>query len=241
MFSKINLLRRPHFLACLLLLFQLGRERWDLCWGRDTRKKIWTWKLNPLTSYLFVNYLDQFLSCYELPLSSEQSRPRLLRGKAWIIQLLSVTCLYPAAKMDEDDVPLSLHLHLLAHSTLKWRMQSVTPFSFVDYFLHKINGSIPGPCELVPVDQFLEFKPFEIAPAVAVSVSNKSKSLDFNNALSCSPHVENGKSIGSVSSVPQSPIRVLDSPCLSYKNDDKTVGSCSSSHTSPTSKNWKLN
>ncbi|KAL4205546.1 hypothetical protein AMTRI_Chr01g115160 [Amborella trichopoda] len=99
-------------------------------------------------------------------------------------------------------------------------MQSVTPFSFVDYFLHKINGSIPGPCELVSIDH----------------LSEESKSLDLNNALSCSPH-----SIGSISSVPQSPIRVLDSPCLSYRNDDKTVGSCSSSHTSPASKNGKLN
>ncbi|KAL4180632.1 hypothetical protein AMTRI_Chr12g266810 [Amborella trichopoda] len=149
------------------------------------------------TSYVFVNYLDRFLSCYKLPIS-----------KAWMIQLLSVACLYPATKMEDDDVPLSLHLHLLAHSTLKWRMKSVTPFSF-----------------------FLEFKPFEIAAAVTVSVFEESKSLDFNNALSCSPHFENGKS----------PIRVLASPCLSYRNDDKTVGSCSSSHTSPASKNWKLN
>lgn len=28
-------------------------------------------------------------------------------------------------------------------STLKWRMQAVTPFSFIDYFLQKINDDKP--------------------------------------------------------------------------------------------------
>lgn len=31
-------------------------------------------------------------------------------------------------------------MELLVLSTLKWRMQAVTPFSFIDYFLTKING-----------------------------------------------------------------------------------------------------
>ena len=28
-------------------------------------------------------------------------------------------------------------------ATLKWRMQAVSPFSFIDYFLWKVNGGQP--------------------------------------------------------------------------------------------------
>ncbi|RRT65007.1 hypothetical protein BHE74_00047583 [Ensete ventricosum] len=31
-------------------------------------------------------------------------------------------------------------MELLVLSTLKWRMQAVTPFSYLDFFLHKFNG-----------------------------------------------------------------------------------------------------
>lgn len=46
---------------------------------------------------------------------------------------------------------------------------------------------------------------------------------------------------GSVISVPQSPIGVLDASCLTYKSDDTTVGSCASSHSTPAAKRRKLN
>ena len=100
----------------------------------------------PLSAYLSINYLDRFLSVYELP-----------TGKEWMVQLLAVACLSLAAKMEETEVPLCLNLQvgdskflfeaksiqrmeLLVLSTLKWRMQSVTPFSFIDYFLTKMMG-----------------------------------------------------------------------------------------------------
>lgn len=34
-------------------------------------------------------------------------------------------------------------MELLVLSTLKWRMQAVTPFSYVDYFLRELNGGDP--------------------------------------------------------------------------------------------------
>lgn len=35
-------------------------------------------------------------------------------------------------------------MELLVLSTLKWRMQAVTPFSFIDFFLNKFSGgSVP--------------------------------------------------------------------------------------------------
>ncbi|XP_078171491.1 uncharacterized protein LOC144565575 [Carex rostrata] len=72
----------------------------------------------PSSVYLSVNYLDRFLSVYEIP-----------EGNAWMIQLLSIACLFLASKMEETLVPLLLDL----------QMQAVTPFSFMDYFLHKFS------------------------------------------------------------------------------------------------------
>lgn len=36
-------------------------------------------------------------------------------------------------------------MELLVLSTLKWRMQAVTPFSYIDYFLHRLNGGEDAP------------------------------------------------------------------------------------------------
>jgi len=40
-------------------------------------------------------------------------------------------------------------MELLVLSTLKWRMQAVTPFSFIDHFLYKMNGDQMPPRTLI--------------------------------------------------------------------------------------------
>ncbi|KAH9575838.1 hypothetical protein CY35_01G132200 [Sphagnum magellanicum] len=102
---------------------------------------------SPLTIALSVNYMDRFMSRHHLP-----------QGKAWMLQLLSVACLSLAAKMEETEVPILLDLQvedvehifkahtiqrmeLLVLSTLEWRMSSVTAFSYIDYFFHKLGIS----------------------------------------------------------------------------------------------------
>ncbi|KAG2405975.1 Cyclin-D4-1 G1/S-specific cyclin-D4-1 [Vigna angularis] len=72
------------------------------------------------------------------------------------MKYLAVGFISLAAKMEETDVPTCLELQvgeskyifeaktiqrmkLLVLNTLKWRMQAITPFSFIDYFLQKIN------------------------------------------------------------------------------------------------------
>ncbi|KAI3997925.1 hypothetical protein MKX01_019829 [Papaver californicum] len=217
----------------------------------------------PLSAYLSINYLDRFLSAYELP-----------RGKSWMMQLLAVACLSIAAKMEETELTLSLDLQvcepefifeaktiqrmeLLVLSTLNWRMQSVTPFSFIDYFLTKINGGQPSRflisqsfalilSTLRGID-FFEFKPSELAAAVAIYVSlggiqtmqlemsafGFTQLIDKDKLLKClgmiqAMSLENGsfKIEGiSLSSVPQSPNGVLDITSLSYKSDDSVEGS----------------
>ncbi|THU70316.1 hypothetical protein C4D60_Mb08t23710 [Musa balbisiana] len=177
----------------------------------------WIWKVHahynfgPVSACLAVNYLDQFLSAYELP-----------QGKAWMTQLLSVACLSLAAKMEETEVPLSLDLQvgdakyvfeartiqrmeLLVLATLKWRMQVVTPFSFIDFFLHKFNGG-NAPSNLL------------VSRSVEVILITMR-----------------------VSSLPQSPVGVLDAACLSYKTDGTVSGShATCDYYSPASKRRKI-
>ncbi|XP_027332943.1 cyclin-D4-1-like [Abrus precatorius] len=239
----------------------------------------------PICVYLSINYLDRFLSAYELP-----------KQRAWTMQLLAVACLSLAAKIEETEVPLCLDLQiaeskyvfeaktiqrmeLLIMSTLRWRMQAITPFSFIDYFLCKINddqspigASILKSVQLIlrtvrGID-FLEFRPSEIAAAVAISVVGEAQTVHTEKAISVliqlvekervlkcinmikelSPNRGSAKdTIASVSisvpCVPQSPIGVLEAVCFSYKSDDTNAASCanSSHNNSPDAKRRKLN
>ncbi|KAJ8773249.1 hypothetical protein K2173_028426 [Erythroxylum novogranatense] len=93
------------------------------------------------TAYLSMLYLDRFLS-----------RRSIDGEKLWAVRLLSVACLSLAAKMEEMKIPslsefqiddynfetkLIQRMELLVLSTLEWKMISVTPFSFLHYFIVK--------------------------------------------------------------------------------------------------------
>ncbi|MCH94357.1 cyclin D2 [Trifolium medium] len=77
-----------------------------------------------------------------------------------------------------------LKMELMVLSTLKWRMQGITPFSYIDYFLNKVNGD-QGPIGDLVLQSFqliqstargidfIQFRPSEIAAAVAVTLSVK--------------------------------------------------------------------
>ncbi|KAG4115004.1 hypothetical protein ERO13_D12G081500v2 [Gossypium hirsutum] len=250
----------------------------------------WIWKASayygfgPLSLCLSINYLDRFLSVYDLP-----------RGKTWTVQLLAVACLSIAAKMEETKVPLSVDLQVgepkfvfeaktiyrmevLVLSTLKWKMQVITPCSFIDYFMSKIcNDQYPSSMSIsrslqlilstIKGIDFLEFRPSEIAAAMAISVSGDMQTLSIDKAVSSFAFVGKGRVLkcvelmkdltfingdaaktanvatqhSSVFTVPQSPIGVLDAAaCLSYKSDEIAVGSCAnSSHSSPDIKRRK--
>ncbi|XWS41637.1 hypothetical protein CRYUN_Cryun17cG0099400 [Craigia yunnanensis] len=268
-------------------LWRLRSGDLDLSVRREAVEWIWKtcayFRFGPLSLCLSINYLDRFLSVYDLP-----------RGKTWTVQLLAVACLSIAAKMEETKVPLPVDLQvgvpkfvfeaktiqkmeLLVLSTLKWKMQVLTPCSFIDSFLSKIGNdqypsstSISRSLQLIlstirGID-FLEFRPSEIAAAVAISVSGEMQTLAIDKAISSFIFVEKGRVLKcvelmkdlslingsatanananvatpSASSVPQSPIGVLDAACLSYKNDEITVGSCAnSSHSIPDIKRRK--
>ncbi|KAF7065932.1 hypothetical protein CFC21_071997 [Triticum aestivum] len=170
----------------------------------------WIWKVHtyygfgPVTACLALNYMDRFLSLYQIP-----------EGKAWMTQLLSVACLSLAAKMDETSVPQSIDLQagdaryvfeaktiqrmeLLVLSTLKWRMQAVTPFSYLDYFLHQLSGgnapsrqAVRDATELILCisrgTSCLEFRPSEIAATVAAAVAGEEHAA---HKPACCTHVD---------------------------------------------------
>ncbi|XP_057782970.1 cyclin-D3-1-like isoform X2 [Salvia miltiorrhiza] len=97
---------------------------------------------------LAVNFVDRFLLDY-LSLEKDEKRP-------WLMQLVAVACLSLAAKMEETHVPLLVDLQvedakylfeaktikrmeLLILSALNWRMNPVTPLSFIDHFVRRLG------------------------------------------------------------------------------------------------------
>ncbi|KAJ3695849.1 hypothetical protein LUZ60_001226 [Juncus effusus] len=245
----------------------------------------WIWKVHdhysfgPLSFYLSVNYLDRFCSAYELP-----------RDKAWMTQLLSVACLSLAAKMDETVIPLPLDLQvgdakfvfeartiqrmeLLVLSTLNWKMQSVTPFSFIDYFLNKFNdGNIPSNLfisrsadlilRMIRGIYFLDFKPSEIAAAVALTVLEEIQCMEIEKSITTCFYLDKVRVLRCYSMiqekvfmksnvikitgmVPASPNGIFEVSCLSHSSEENvTIGvlSCASreNNNSPSSKRRKI-
>ncbi|KAL8487516.1 hypothetical protein ACS0TY_023991 [Phlomoides rotata] len=108
-------------------------------------KVIGYYSFSALTAVLAVNYLDRFLHTFHC----DEEKP-------WMSQLAAVACLSLAAKVEETQVPLLLDLQveeskfvfesktiqrmeILVLSTLKWRMNPVTPLSFLDHIVKKLG------------------------------------------------------------------------------------------------------
>ncbi|CAA2934823.1 cyclin-D1-1 [Olea europaea subsp. europaea] len=143
----------------------------------------------PLTAYLSVNYFDRFLYSHQL---------RKMNG--WPVQLLTVACLSLAAKVEEPLVPSLLDLQvegakfifeprniqrmeLLVLRVLGWRLQSISPFSFLSFFAHKIDptGTYTGfltsrateiILSIIQETSFLEYRPSCIAAATILCAAN---------------------------------------------------------------------
>ncbi|CAN6239354.1 unnamed protein product [Urochloa humidicola] len=214
---------------------KLQRRYGDLDLAAVRRDAVdWIWKVidhynfAPLTAVLSVNYLDRFLSTYELP-----------EGKPWISKLLAVACLSLASKVEETFAPLPLDLQvieekkfvfegrtikrmeLLVLSTLKWRMHAVTACSFIEYFLHKLSD-LGAPSLLArsrSADlilstakgaEFVVFRPSEIAASVALAAIGECRSsvieraatsckyLDKERVLRCHEMIQEKITMGSI-------------------------------------------
>ncbi|KAK2974466.1 hypothetical protein RJ640_018631 [Escallonia rubra] len=149
----------------------------------------------PVTALLSINYFDRFLSAHSLPAQ---------QANGWPFQLLAVACLSLAAKMEEPYVPVLIDLQvseprfvfesktvrrmeLFVMAKLYWRLHSVTPFDYLDYFTHKIpySNSQPNPfthifstssdliINTTRVIDFLDFSPSIVAAAAVISAAGE--------------------------------------------------------------------
>ncbi|KAE8690802.1 Cyclin-D1-1 [Hibiscus syriacus] len=156
------------------------------------------YNFQPFTAYLSVNYLDRFLYSRRLPQTS-----------GWPWQLLAVACLSLAAKMEEPLVPSLLDLQvegakyifepktirrmeLLVLTVLDWRLRSVTPFSFIDFFAYKVDPTgtffvflISKATDIILSNtkeaSFLEYWPSNIAAAAVLCAANDIPNLSLVN------------------------------------------------------------
>ncbi|XP_016516050.1 cyclin-D3-1 [Nicotiana tabacum] len=179
-----------------------------LCLARNEAVK-WILKVNAhygfstLTAILAINYFDRFISSVHFQ-----------KDKAWMIQLVAVTCLSLAAKVEETQVPLLLdfqvedakyvfeaktiqRMELLVLSSLKWRMNPVTPLSFLDHIIRRlglkshIHWEFLKQCErlllLVIADcRFLCYMPSVLATATMLHVIHQVEpcnAVDYQNQL----------------------------------------------------------
>ncbi|CAM8940211.1 unnamed protein product [Rhodiola kirilowii] len=211
----------------------------------------------PLCAYLAISFMDRFMAVYKFP-----------KGIDWTAQLLAVACLSIAAKMEETEIPFTMSLQacsskyifeakaiqrmeLLVLSTLNWKMQAVTPYSFIDSFLHMINGdkdpsrtlffkAIKLIADTNKGIELLQFRPSEVAGALALSLTEGEKSLPLisryvekERIIKClkimkemgliSEEVAKGLYSDSAANVPQSPIAVLDRVSSMTNRSDETV------------------
>ncbi|KAG0447932.1 hypothetical protein HPP92_028096 [Vanilla planifolia] len=182
------------------------------------------YSFGPLSAYLSINYLDRFLSAYELSIGNAK----------YVFEAKTIQ-----------------RMELLVLSTLEWRMHFVTPFSFMDYFVHKFsNGSPPKQSEINHCIELIlntcrencliEFKPSEVAAtAVALAVLGNANKLLIDNVLNHCAYMEKDKVMkcyeviqdmrlvemrsSLVSKAPQTPVGVLDVTCLSYTSAETTA------------------
>lgn len=160
----------------------------------------------PLTAILAVNYFDRFVSSVELQ-----------REEPWMMQLAAVTCLSLAAKVEETRVPLLLDLQvegakhvfeakiiqrmeLLVLSTLKWKMNPVTPLSFIDHITRRMGSKFRlqweflRQCETLLLSvifdsRFVGYLPSVLATATMLHVIQQvvepCNYIDYQNQLLC--------------------------------------------------------
>ncbi|OMO65030.1 hypothetical protein COLO4_31634 [Corchorus olitorius] len=161
--------------------------------------------LDPFTPYLAVNYMDRFISRQEIP-----------QGNPWVLRLLVIACISLAAKMKEIhfsstnfqreegfifDAQAIQRMEFLILDALNWRMRSVTPFSFICFFISLFQLKDP-PLTQALKDRatdiifqahneinLIEFKPSIIAASALLLASHELFPLQFpsfeTSILSC--------------------------------------------------------
>ncbi|GJS29323.1 cyclin-D3-1-like protein, partial [Tanacetum coccineum] len=134
-----------------------------------------------LTAILSINYIDRFLASFHFQ-----------KDKPWMMQLLAVEdtkYLFEAKNIQK--------MELLVMSTLKWKMNPVTPISFLDHIVRRLglktnlHWDFFKKCEdlilsLVSDSRFVGFQPSVLATATMLHVIDQVdlfNSVDYQNQL----------------------------------------------------------
>ncbi|XP_050227253.1 putative cyclin-D6-1 isoform X2 [Mercurialis annua] len=214
-------------------------------------------KFEPFFAYLAINYMDRFISSQEIP-----------QGKPWIMRLLVVSCLSLAAKMKDTHFPVTNlqreensifdmqtinRMELLILDALNWRMRSITPFSFLHFFISSFELQDP-PLTQALKDRatevifrahneikFLEFKPSIIAASALLLASHELFPMQFHsfqcsilscesvnkeNLLKCLNAVQEMEwceSMLDTDSSTRTPLSVLDRHCSNSESETTTA------------------
>ncbi|KAK9031328.1 hypothetical protein V6N11_032712 [Hibiscus sabdariffa] len=151
--------------------------------------------LDPYTPYLAVTYMDRFISRQDIP-----------QGNPWVLRLIVIACISLAAKMKDlhfcyssfqreegfvFDASVIQRMELLILDALDWRMRSVTPFSFIDFFISLFKLKDPPLAQALrdraihiifqahdEID-LLEFKPSTIAASALLVATHELFPLQF--------------------------------------------------------------
>ncbi|XP_038973916.1 cyclin-D6-1 isoform X2 [Phoenix dactylifera] len=218
--------------------------------------------LDPSVAYLAINYVDRFLSKRQIP-----------SDKPWVVRLLSISCLSIASKMKKTDLFLTdfqreegfifdaktiRRMELLVLGALDWRMRSITPFSFLPFFLSFFSPAQPPLLHALKARasrilfkaqneiKMLEFKPSVIAAAALLSAAHELFPIQFasfRSAMSSCEFEKLGECCNAVGDVAMdgcdstfemvsssnTPVTVLGRHCSSSESE-RTVGSSSDDH-----------
>ncbi|KXG39925.1 cyclin-D5-3 [Sorghum bicolor] len=162
-----------------------------------------TFRCGGKTAYVAVTYLDRFLA-----------QRRVNRRQEWALQLLAVACLSLAIKMEEQHAPrLSefrvdayefdsasiLRMELFVLSTLEWRMNAVTPFSYISCFAARFREderraillrAVECVFAAIKATSSVEYQPSTMA--VASILVARGRNLDALKAIlgSSCPHID---------------------------------------------------
>lgn len=176
---------------------------------------------DPFLIYLAVNYLDRYLAKRETSIS-----------KPWILRLLAIACVSLAAKMKKLEFHLAdlqrddgdgeafifsrrtisrMEIHVL--TALEWRMRSITPFCFLDYFSNFFlpaqlpyiyalkNRSVQLLLKAQNKNENVKFKPSVLAASALLLAAEELfpiQHLEFKMAISNSQFMDDQKLSNSI-------------------------------------------
>ncbi|KAL0792099.1 hypothetical protein Bca101_063476 [Brassica carinata] len=162
------------------------------------------YQFGPLCICLSVNYFDRFLSVHDLPNDKAWTMQLLAVACLSLAAKLEETYV-PMLLIDlQVGHPQFLfvaksiqRMELLVMNRLKGRLRAITPYSYISYFLRKMSKGDQEPSNTLisrslqviasktkgekGID-FLEFRPSEVAAAVALYVSGELHTVDFDNS-----------------------------------------------------------